>query len=181
MIGTFSISDAPKFSLKRLFEEIILPKIHELVDEGGKYEGYLPIIQGHNAGPHQDRELNAFVKVYCDEAGWKWEPQAPQMPHANNLDLAVFPCMSKRHSHLLALCGKKEPKCNEIWDCCVRVWKGLESATIARGFLHGWFILKKVVKHNGNNEFLLTKDFHIGVRENYANGPKGIYLQKYKF
>jgi hypothetical protein len=28
-------------------------------------------------------------------------PQAPQMPHLNNLDLAVFPMMLKRHSALL--------------------------------------------------------------------------------
>ena len=28
------------------------------------------------------------------------KPQGPQMPHVNVLDLAVFPSMSKRHSHL---------------------------------------------------------------------------------
>ena len=28
--------------------------IQDLIKEGGKYAGYIPIIQGGNAGPHQD-------------------------------------------------------------------------------------------------------------------------------
>ena len=44
-------SDAPKFSLKYLFEGQILPEIAVLVAPGGYFEGYLPIFQVDNAGP----------------------------------------------------------------------------------------------------------------------------------
>ncbi|KAG7356055.1 hypothetical protein IV203_000741 [Nitzschia inconspicua] len=47
--------------------------------------------QGDNAGPHIDAEYINYVKGYCVEKGWVWAPQAPPMPHANNLDLAIFP------------------------------------------------------------------------------------------
>ena len=39
--------------------------------------------------------------------GWKWEHQAPQMPHMNNIDLAVSPAMYKHHSALLKAYSKK--------------------------------------------------------------------------
>jgi hypothetical protein len=45
-------SDAPKFALLDLFRDIIFPEIHWLVGPGGKYEGYIPVMQGDNAGPH---------------------------------------------------------------------------------------------------------------------------------
>ena len=61
------------------------------------------MIQGDNAGPHTDAEYVAFCTETCNEQGWHWEPQAAQMPHMNNLDLAVFPKMSKNHGDLLRL------------------------------------------------------------------------------
>jgi hypothetical protein len=73
-----------------------------LVGLGGVYEAYQPVFQGDNAGPHVDGAFHAFVKDFCESKGWKWEPQAAQ-PHSNNLDLAVFPMMSKRHSALLKI------------------------------------------------------------------------------
>ena len=94
-------STNPKFSLLALFRDQIFPKIELLVGDGGEYEGYLPVFQGDNAGPHTDATFHTFVKAFCDSKGWKWEPQAAQMPHLNNLDLAVFPMMSKRPSALL--------------------------------------------------------------------------------
>ena len=48
-VGT---SDAPKLSLKYLFKEHILPEISVLVAPGGYFEGYLPIFQVNNSGPH---------------------------------------------------------------------------------------------------------------------------------
>ena len=91
-------SDAQKFSLKSLFEEHISPKIAVLVAPGGYLKGYLPIFKGDNAGPHICAIFQNYVKEYCAAMGWKWEPQALQMPHMNNLDLAVSPAMLKRHS-----------------------------------------------------------------------------------
>ena len=153
----------------------MFPKITELVSNRGEYAGYLQVIQGDNAGPHQDNEFKEYVETYCNEHGWKWEPQAPQMPHANNLDLAVFPSMSKSHSDLLSRYNKScEPSTDEIWDCAEAVWKKLPSATIAKGYMHGYRILKKVVEANGCNEFLRTKDFHTGVSQDYYPTDNGI-------
>ena len=53
-------SDKPKFSLKHFFETELFPRIVELVCEGRPYEGYIPIIQGDNAGPHNDKEFVDF-------------------------------------------------------------------------------------------------------------------------
>ena len=63
-------SDKPKFSLKRLLDDHMFPKIAELVGPGGKYDGYLPVIQGDNAGPHQDSEFCEYVEQYCSDNVW---------------------------------------------------------------------------------------------------------------
>jgi hypothetical protein len=42
-----------------------------------------------------------FITEHCERKGWYWEPQAPQMPHTNVLNLSVFPNMSKRHRNLV--------------------------------------------------------------------------------
>ena len=55
-------SDAPKFPLKYLFEEHIFPKIAALVAPGGYFEGYLPIFQGDNTGPHICAIFYNYVK-----------------------------------------------------------------------------------------------------------------------
>ena len=54
--------NAPKLSLKYLFEEHILPKLSVLVAPGGYFEGYLPIFQGGNAGPHICAIFHNYVK-----------------------------------------------------------------------------------------------------------------------
>jgi hypothetical protein len=84
-------SNNPKFSLMALFHDQVFPKIGDLVGPGGAYHGYLPVFQGDNAGPHVDGTFRTFVKGICESKGWKWEPQAAQMPHSNYLDLAVSP------------------------------------------------------------------------------------------
>jgi hypothetical protein len=81
-----------------IFSDTIFPIVESLVGPGGKYEGYKPVFQGDNAGPHIDAAYLAGIKGHCETKGWYWEPQASQMPHMNVLDLSVFPCMSKRRS-----------------------------------------------------------------------------------
>jgi hypothetical protein len=78
----------------------------------------MPIVQGDNAGLHSnDGEYLRFVKEYCETKSWHWEPQAPQMPHMNVLDLPVFPAMSKRHTTFLReQVGLRVLKEDEIWD-----------------------------------------------------------------
>lgn len=165
----------PKFSLKALLEDAMFPHIESLVGEGGAYEGYIPIIQGDNAGPHQDTEFLSFCEQFCESRGWHWEPQAPQMPHMNNLDLAVFPSMSHRHSTELRKRGAGQTVSKEdIWKACETVWTNLPSATIARGFALSYRVADQVIKHNGKNSFLQSADFHSNVRKDYYDTAKGI-------
>ena len=126
-----------------LFRDVIFPKIEKLVGPGGDYEGYLPVIQGDNAGPHCDQKFIDFVEDYCSNNDMKWEPQAPQMPHANNLDLVIFPTMSKQHSTLLKQNIGRVATADEIWDTVKKVWNDLSSALIARGFILANRIAKK--------------------------------------
>jgi hypothetical protein len=64
-------STKPKFSLLALFQDQVFPKIEQLVAPGGVYEGYLPILQGDNAGPHIDKTYNTSVKDFCELKTWK--------------------------------------------------------------------------------------------------------------
>ena len=167
-------SNNPKFSLMALFRDQVFPKIAELVSPGGTYCGYLPVIQGDNAGPHVDGAFHTSVKAFCDSNGWKWEPQAPQMPHINNLDLAVFPMMSKRHSSLLKMYSNLQAPHEEIWKTAREVWCNLGSAEIARGYILAYRIAAKVIKSGGENTFLRQQDFHSGVRSDFYDTPKGV-------
>jgi hypothetical protein len=38
-------------------------KVEALVGVGGRYAGYVPIIQGDNAGPHQEGDFDASCKA----------------------------------------------------------------------------------------------------------------------
>jgi hypothetical protein len=168
-------SDKPKFALKPLWKDSILPHLDKITGPGGDYAGYEVIGQGDNAGPHCDKEYLDFCQNEFANRGWHWEPQAPQMPHANNLDLAVFPAMSKRHSQTLrdtASKGVAPP--DEIWEAAEDVWSKLDSATIARGFVLAYRILGKVIEHKGSNEFLRTKEFHSNVRNDFQSTEKGV-------
>jgi hypothetical protein len=170
-------SDKPKFSLRDFFEHSLFPRVAEIVGHNGEYEGYIPVIQGDNAGPHQDRSLIQFCKQHCESMGWLWRPQAPQMPHMNNLDLAVFPAMSRQHAELLrSLNGNRMANPEKVWAAAKEVWDDLPSATIARGFILAFRIAEKVVKNKGSNNFLQGKDgsLHSDVRRDFYDTTKGI-------
>jgi Transposase len=167
-------SNNPKFSLLALFRDQVFPKIGELVGPGGAYEGYLPVFQGDNAGPHVDGTFHTFVKDFCESNGWKWEPQAAQMPHSNNLDLAVFPMMSKRHSALLKMYSNLQAPHDEIWHTAEEVWANLGSAEIARGYILAYRIAAKVIEAGGENTFLQKQEFHSGVRTDFYDTPQGV-------
>jgi hypothetical protein len=167
-------SNNPKFSLMALFCDQVYPKIAELVSPGGTYCGYLPVIQGDNAGPHVDGAFHTSVKAFCGSNGWKREPQAPQMPHINNLDLAVFPTMSKRHSSLLKMYSNLQAPHEEIWKTAREVWSNLGSAKIARGYILAYRIAAKAIKSGGENTFLRQQDFHSGVHSDFYDTPKGV-------
>ena len=134
----------------------------------------MPIFEGKNAGQHICAIFHNYVREYCTAMGWKWEPQAPQMPHMKNLDIAVFPAMPKRHSALLKSYSNKMTPADDIWRECDSVWHELESALIYRGFILMHFIATKVVAHKGTNTFLQTHDFHYGVCNSFADTPDGV-------
>lgn len=165
-------SDNPKFALLSLFCDGLFPKIQALVGPAGEYEGYTLVIQGDNTGPHQEATFVDWCTNFCGSSGWL--PQAPQMPHANNLDRAVFPAMSKSHSALLrAYSGSVAPE-DEIWKAAEATWNRLDSGVIARGMILAYRVAAKVIKHAGSNTFLGDGGLHCDVRNDFTPTPTGI-------
>jgi hypothetical protein len=123
-----------------------------LVAPDGVYNGYLPVLQGDNAGPHVD--FHTFVKGFCERKGWKWEAQAPQMRHINDLDLAVFSMMSKRLSSLLKMYLNLQVPHKEIRQTAREVRSNLWSAKIARGYIMAYRIAAKMIESGGQSTFL---------------------------
>jgi hypothetical protein len=107
-----------------------------------------------------DNTFHTSVKEFCKSKTWKWEPQAPQMPHLNNLDVAVFPMMSKHQSALLQNYLIVQAPTDEIWRTAEQVWMDLGSAEIARGFILAYRIAKKVIDCRGKKTFLQKQEFH---------------------
>ena len=57
------------------------------------------------------------------------------MPHINVLDLAVFPCISRRYCSIAWVRrGLHVLKEDEIWDASLEVWKQLPNYKIGRGY-----------------------------------------------
>jgi hypothetical protein len=164
-------SKEPKFPLMTFFATTVFPEIEKLVKKGGRFEGYTPVIQGDNAGPHNDATFSRYVTDHCKKVGWLWEPQGPQMPHMNVLDLAVFPCMSRRHSHeSRSLHGTRVLKEDEIWESAVKVWNDLPSSKIANSFVLANRIARKIEETKGGNEFLAGKKGGLssGIRRDFV-------------
>jgi hypothetical protein len=115
-----------------------------------------------------DVEYSNYVKSYCENNGWLWAPQALQMPHANNLDLVIFPSMSCKHSELLSEYSNTQALAEEIW----RMANNMRHTTIASGFVLTKRIMHQVIKNNCDNTFLLSKEFHCVVRNDFESMVK---------
>ena len=159
------------------FWEKVFREIEILVGDGGRYEGYIPIIQGDQASPHTDGIFLDFVRNFCEARGWYWSPQAPQMPHMNVLDLSVFPAMSKRHSGLTRKHGYSVVSQDVIAKCAEKVFNDFSSATIARSFVTVRHMADKVIAAKGGNEFLAFGNLHFGIRAAFADTDTGIRLK----
>ena len=83
-----------------------------------------------NAGPHCDSDFVDHVTTACAQHGFLWKPQAPQMPHANVLDLAVFPSMSHRHGKMCKARSNTPVLADEICEVAMSKWNELPSATL---------------------------------------------------
>lgn len=167
-------SDNPKFSLKRMFEDLVFEMVQQYVQPGGQFEGYTPVFQGDQAGPHEEDAYKRAMSETCNEKGWRWEPQAPQMPHLNVCDLAVFPAMSKRHSELTRRHTQSVASKDVIWNTAKQVWDDLPACKIARSFVLAWRLAKRVIANDGANTFLRTKEMHAGVREDFHDTDTGV-------
>ena len=166
----------PKFPLLEYFKHAVFPEVQKLTGPGGRFFGYTPVFQGDNAGPHKDAKFAKFVRQFCDTKGWLWEPQGPQMPHVNVLDLAVFPAMSRRHSHLSrSLHGTRVLKEDEIWNAAVEVWKDLPSSKVANAFVLMKRVADKIIHTKGSNDFLsgVQGSIHCGVRPDFIDTEDG--------
>ena len=168
----------PKCSLLLVFKETIFPAILNLVGPGKQYEDCHVIIQGDQAGPHEDGTFTQFVTNFCAEQGWTWQPQAPQMPHANVLDLSVFPAMSRRHSEWARkMVGTSVISTDQIWDTAEDVYDSMPNCKIASAFIQYWTIMGLVIKAGGSNEFvgrLGDENLHTGIRIDFNETAKGM-------
>ena len=169
-------ADDPKFPLKSLLENKVFPDVETLVGPGGKFEGYTPVFQGDNAGPHAEKEFVAFVEEYCRKKGWHWEPQAPQMLHMNVLDLFIFPNMSKQHTDLTRdREGLKVLSEDQIWTAAEEVWMELPDCKIASGYIQAYRIAAKVIAAKGDNSFLGGDGtVHVGVNQDFDESLNGM-------
>jgi hypothetical protein len=178
-VGT---TDNPKCPLLPIFYDTVFPRVEKLVGPGGKYEGYTPVFQGDNAGPHQDAKYVKGVTDYCNQKGWHWEPQAPQMPHMNVLDLSVFPGMSRRHIEACRENSDYQVLPNDaIWKNADKVWDNLPNAKIASGYIHAYRMAEKVIKANGGNGFLGAAGsgdsgdgLHVGISKDFRKTDNGM-------
>jgi hypothetical protein len=116
----------------------------------------------------------------CEKRGWHWEPQAAQMPYVNNLDLAVFPSISERHSTLLKAHSNNVANTDIIFSADEEVRKNLPSATIARGFVLAFRNTQKVIKYNGSNDFLQDGNLGASIRADLIDTDTGVKPVKYK-
>jgi len=97
------------------------------------------------------------------------------MPHMNNLDLSVFPCMSRRHTQLAReQNGLRMLTEDQIWDTAKSVWDRLPSSKIASSFIRAQRITQRVIEFDGSNSFLTGSRIHFGVRRAYTETVTGL-------
>ena len=103
-----------------------------------------------------------------------WEPQGPQMPHMNVLDLAIFPAISRRHC-ARSVNGVKVLNEDEIWENALSVWQDLPSHKIANVFVLSKEIANKIMKAKGSNDFLSDAEggLHACIREQFLPTDDG--------
>jgi hypothetical protein len=136
-------------------------------------------VQSHNffcdnAGPHQDSYYLWFMTDYCEQKGWEWEPQAPQMPYINNLDLCVFPIMSKRHLNLLQEYSGIVASRDDIWRAVESAWRDWHHLRLPTDSCWPiYHVAKKVIKSRGTSIFLKSGNFQSSIGNNFAAQHRG--------
>ena len=145
-----------------------------MVAPGSRFEGYTPILQGDNAPGHAEQGFARWLKETFDAKGWHIENQAPQSPYTNVCDLAIFPAMAKRHTHLLLEThGMKVPRPDDVWNAALQIWTELDSCLIARSFIQARRVHNIIAKDGGRQAWLSSGGPHCNCRKDYRNGEDG--------
>ena len=160
---------SPKFDLLTLFKDRVFPKLDALTAAGAAYDGYKVVLQGDNAGPHSDATFAKFLKMECTARLFLLENQAAHMPHANVLDLQVFPSMSKAVDELSALYSRRTLQLNEISECANKAFAELKGSQIARAFILMYRVMGTVIEKRGETGFLSNGSLHYNVRKDFDN------------
>ena len=164
----------PKFALKGLWEDCLLPQLDALVAVNGPCAGAIVCHQEDNAGPHKEGNFHTWLEAEFKKRNWQLELQAPQGPYTNVLDLQLFPAMSKRHSTLLQLYNDAEASKDKTWRVAKQVWETCSSAMVCRAFIHAFRIMRKIVEDKGDNSWLATGAPHCNVRQDFFDTKDGI-------
>jgi len=143
----------PKFALKGLWEDCLLPQLDAMVALGGPCAGAIVCHQDQedNAGPHKEGQFHQWLAAEFGKRQWQLELQAPQGPYTNVLDLQLFPAMSKRHSVLLRQYSDAEASKDKKWRVAQQVWDNCSSAMVCRAFIHAFRIMRLIMEEKGNN------------------------------
>ena len=68
-----------------------------------------------------------------------------------------------------------------IWTAAQQTWSDLPSCDIARGFILAYRNANEVIKHQGSNSFLVDKDFHQHVRDDFYDTADGVKKESLLF
>ena len=167
-------SSDPKFALLPLLRDSVFGDILALTAAGAQFEGYRVVFQWDNAGPHCEEGLMTWVNAFCAQHGWRWEPQAAQLPVSNPQDLYVFPLMAKLHAHKMKALGHAPRSADAIWKGVMKVWKEMPSANVAAAHLHAKRIMAKIVAHEGDTRFLNEGGKGCNIRRDFEYTNTGI-------
>ena len=170
------VGTAKQFSLIRLLQNNVFPHIKKkYVGKNCPYEGYTVVYQEDNAGPHRSATYQQALQEECEKLGWYVRRQSPNSPQFNVLDLAVFPALSRRHSHYLRRRSSSVVPAHVIWNAADNCFKELENAAIARAFVLSFFMCKETIRYKGDNTYLSRGSLHFDIQRNYTNTAYGIY------
>jgi hypothetical protein len=89
----------PKFALKGLWEDCLLPQLDALVAVDGPCAGAIVCHQEDNAGPHKEGQFHQWLEAEFKRRNWQLELQAPiQTCSTYNFSLSclrdIHPCYS---------------------------------------------------------------------------------------
>ncbi len=71
----------PKFALKGLWEDCLLPQLDALVADNGPCAGAVVCHQEDNAGPHKEGNFHSWLEAEFKKRNWQLKLQAPQGPY----------------------------------------------------------------------------------------------------